>query len=49
MATELEKVNFHPNPKEGSAKNVPTTVQLCLFHMLARLWSKSIKLGFSST
>ena len=30
-------------------KNVQTTVQLYSFHMLARLWSKSFKLGFSST
>ena len=30
-------------------KNVQTTVQLCSFHMLARLCSKSFKLGFSST
>ena len=28
--------------------NVQTTVQLCSFHMLARLCSKSFKLGFSS-
>ena len=30
-------------------KNAQTTVQLCSFHMLARLCSKSFKLGFSST
>ena len=29
-------------------KNVQTTVQLCLFDILARLCSKSIKIGFSS-
>ena len=29
--------------------NVQTTIQLCSFHMLARLHSKSFKLGFSST
>ena len=29
-------------------KNVQTTAQLCLFHMLVRLCSKSFKLGFSS-
>ena len=29
-------------------KNVQTTVQLCSLHMLARLCSKSFKLGFSS-
>ena len=30
-------------------KNVQTTVQLHSFHMLARLYSKSFKLGFSGT
>ena len=30
-------------------KNPQTTVQLCLFHMLARLCLKSVKLGFSNT
>ena len=29
-------------------KNAQTTIQLCSFHMLARLCSKSFKLGFSS-
>ena len=43
-ATELEKVDFISVPK-----NVQTTVQLCSFYMLARLFSKSFKLGFSST
>ena len=31
------------------SKNVPTTIQLCSFYMLAWLCSKSFKLGFSST
>ena len=30
-------------------KNVQITVHLCSFHMLARVYSKSFKLGFSST
>ena len=30
-------------------KNVQTTAQLHSFHMLPRLYSKSFKLGFSST
>ena len=29
-------------------KNAQTTVQLCSFHMLVRLCSKSFKLGFNS-
>ena len=28
-------------------KNVQTTEQLCSFHMLVKLWSKSFKLGFN--
>ena len=40
---------FIPVPKKDNAKNVQTIIQLCLFHMQARLCSKSFKLGFSST
>ena len=39
---------FIPVPKKGNAKNVQTTRKLHSFHMLARLYSKSFKLGFSS-
>ena len=35
--------------KRAMPKNPQTTVQLCLFHMLARLCLKSVKLGFSNT
>ena len=35
--------------RKAMPKNVPNTVQLRSFHMLARLCSKSFKLGFSST
>jgi len=49
VATEQEKVSFHSNPKEGECqKNVPTTIQLCSFHILVSLYSKSFKLCFSS-
>ena len=34
--------------RRAMPKNVPTTIQLCSFHMLVRLCSKSFKLGFSS-
>ena len=34
--------------RRAMPKNVQTTVQLCSFHMVARLCSKSFKLGFSS-
>ena len=35
--------------RKAMPKNVPTTAQLHSFHMLARLFSKSSKLGFNST
>ena len=35
--------------KRAMPKNIQATVQLCSFHMLVRLCSKSFKLGFSST
>ena len=34
--------------RRAMPKNIQTTVQLCSFHMLARLCSKTCKLGFSS-
>ena len=37
---------FIPIPK-AMQKNFKTTIQLCSFHMLARLCSKSLKRGFS--
>ena len=46
-APEQEKVSFHFCPK--MPKNVQITVHLHSFHMSARLYSKSFKLGFSST
>ena len=49
MATGQRKVSSHSNPKEGQMpKNVQTTIQLHSFHMVAKLCSKSIKIGFSS-
>ena len=35
--------------RKAMPKNVPTIMQLCSFYILARLCSKSFKLGFSST
>ena len=35
-------------PKKGNAKECSKYVQLCSFHMIARLCSKSFMLGFSS-
>ena len=34
--------------RQAMPKNVQTTIQLCSFHMLARICSKYFKLGFSS-
>ena len=48
VATGLEKVSFNYNPKEGQYQSVQTVAHLHLVHMLARLCSKSFKLGFSS-
>ena len=39
---------FIPVPKRAMAQNIQTTVQLHSFHMLARLCSKSFKLGLSN-
>ena len=50
VAIGLEKVNFSfQSQRKAMPKNVPTTVQLCSFHMLAMSCSKSFKLGFNST
>src|SRR5574337_807163 len=45
---EWKRSVFIPIPKKGNAKNVQTTAQLHSFHMLARSFSKSFKLGFNS-
>ena len=36
VATGLEKVSFHSNPKKAMPKNVQTTAQLHSSHMLAK-------------
>ena len=43
VATGLEKVSFHLNPKEGQCQRLQTTVQLHSFHMLVRLFSKILQ------
>ena len=45
---DWEKLIFIPISKRAMPKNILTTVQLCSWHMLAKLYSKSFKLGFSS-
>ena len=49
MVTGLEKVSFHQSQIRAMPKSIQTPAQLCSFHMLWRLYSKSFKLGFSST
>ena len=45
---QKQKTVFIPILKKGSAKNLQTVRQLCSYHMLVRVCSKSFKLGFSS-
>ena len=50
VATGLEKVNFHSNPKERQyQRNVQTTAQMHSSHTLAKQCSKFSKPGFNST
>ena len=58
MSANLENSSGHRTGKgqfsfqsqrKAMPKNVSTTIQLHSFHMLARLYSKSFKLGFSNT
>ena len=48
VATGLEKVRFHSNPKKNTTKNAHTTAQLHSSHMLAKECSKFSKPGFNS-
>ena len=45
---DWKRQDFTPIPKKGNVKKVQTTIQLNSFHMLARLYSKSFKLGFNT-
>ena len=36
VATKLEKVSFHSNPKKGNVKECSTTAQLHSSHTLAK-------------
>ena len=50
VATGLEKVSFHSNPKEGQCQtSLQTTALLHSSHTLAKWCSRFSKLGFSST
>ena len=45
---DWKKSVFISIPKKAISKSVQTTVQLCLFHIIARYCSKIFKLGFNS-
>ena len=47
LATGLEKVSFHSNPKEGQCQRMFRLLNNCT--QLVRLCLKSSKLDFSST
>ena len=49
VATGLEKVSFHFNPKEGQCQRMFKLPQLGSLHMLVRLYSKALNLSFSSS
>ena len=44
----FQKFSFQ-SQRRAMPKNIQTTTQLCLFHILAKKCSKSFKLGFNST
>ena len=48
VATEMEKISFHSNLKEGQSQRRFKLYNFIYF-MLARLFSKSFKPGFSNT
>ena len=47
-SSDWKRSVFIPIPKKGNAKECAKYHQLCSFHTLERLCSKSFKLGFSS-
>ena len=46
MSANLKNSAVATGQRRAMPKNVQTTIQLCSFHVLARLFSKSFKLGF---
>ena len=46
VARGLEKISLHLNPKEGQCQKMLQLLES--FHILARICSKSYKVGFSS-
>ena len=48
VATGLEKVSFHANPKEVQCQRILNYRTFALISHAKRLYSKSFKLGFSS-
>ena len=48
-ATGLEKVNFHPNPKEKQCQNMFKLLYSCAHFTCEPVNVESFKLGFNST
>ena len=48
VATGLEKVSFHSNPKEGNAKECSNYHTVTLISHASKVVLKSFKLGFSN-
>jgi len=49
MATRLEKVRFHSNPKKGSAKECSNYCTIALISHASKVMLKIFKTGFSNT
>ena len=49
VATGLENISVHSNPRKAMLKNVQTTTQLNSFQTLAKECSKFSKPGLNST
>ena len=47
VATGLEKVSFHSNPKEDQYQECSNYPKLYSFHIISRSWTKSSKLGYN--
>ena len=49
VATGLEKVSFHSNPKEGNAKEYSKYCRMTLISHASKVAFKTFKIGFNST
>ena len=49
MATGLEKVSFHSNPKEGECQRMPNYHTIALISQASKVMLKILQPGFSNT